>query len=48
MQGLICILEKLPWGTWVAQLVKQLALSFGSGHDPSQGPGIKPHYSLLT
>ena len=22
------------WGTWVAQLVKRLTLSFGSGHNP--------------
>ena len=24
----------LPWGTWVAQLVKCLTLDLSSGHDP--------------
>ena len=28
------MVKKIDWGPWVAQLVEQLTLDFGSGHDP--------------
>ena len=34
-------------GTWVAQLVKHLALDFGSGHDVTVH-GIEPREGLCT
>ena len=38
------IVKIVMGGTWVAQLVKQATLDFGSGHE-SQGHEMKPHSS---